>query len=221
MSKAIKAAAKVFVVTFLVTTGLALLGIGGTATMLGATFSGVSTLTIASMSAVSTLVSGLLSKGIDSVASENFGTKVAGMSPASPRQIIYGRSRVGGTITHVETRGTDNFKLQMVIVLAGHAIDGLEDVLVNDEILTTTAGSGDNANFQLVTNSKFTNTDNENNFGSGRLMRFKFLDGTQSAADSTITGACSLDSNAKFKDCAYIYIEMVFDSEAFCFCSKR
>ena len=100
MSKAIKAAAKVFAVTFLVTTGLALLGIGGAATMLGATFAGVNTLTIASMSAVSTLVSGLLSKGIDSVAAENFGTKVAGMSSAPPRQIIYGRSRVGGTITH-------------------------------------------------------------------------------------------------------------------------
>ena len=47
------------------------------------------------------------------------------------------------------------------------------------------------------------------------MIRFKLLDGTQSASDSTITGACSLDSNAKFKDCAYIYIEMVFDSEAF------
>tara|TARA_R100001480_G_scaffold68179_1_gene79548 strand:+ start:3968 stop:8131 length:4164 start_codon:yes stop_codon:yes gene_type:complete len=211
MSKAIKAAAKVFAVTFLVTTGLALLGIGGAATMLGATFAGVSTLTIASMSAVSTLVNGLLSKGIDSVAAENFGTKVASRSVVAPRQIIYGRCRVGGTITHIETTGTDNFKLQMVVVLAGHEIDALEEVIVNDEVLTTTTASG----FQVVTNSKFTNTDNENNFGSGRLMRFVFVDGSQTSANSTVIGACSLNSNDKFIDCAYVYIEMVFDSEAF------
>ena len=209
MSKAIKAAAKVFVVTFLVVTGAAFLL--GTVGMTGAFFFGVSTTTIAALSAVSTLISGLMSKGISSTAADNFGTKVSTRSAVAPRQIIYGRCRVGGTITHIETRGTDNFKLQMVVVLAGHEIDALEDVLVNDEVLTTTTASG----FQVVTNSKFTNTDNENNFGSGRLMRFVFVDGSQTAANSTVTSACSLNSNDKFIGCAYLYIEMVFDSEAF------
>ena len=214
MSKALKTAATIFAVTFLVVTGLASVGMfasgvaaAGSIAMFG--------LEMAALSSLTTLVGGLLSKGTSSTVAENFGSKVSTRSAVAPRQIVYGRCRVGGTITHIETRGTDNFKLQMVIVLAGHEIDALEEVLVNDEVLTTTAGSGDNANFQLVTNSKFTNTDNENNFGSGRLMRFVFVDGSQTTANSTVTNACSLGSNDKFIGCAYLYIEMVFDSEAF------
>ena len=215
MSKAIKAAATIFVVTVLVMGGaVALFGTAGTVFTTGtaaATLFGVTALEMATMSAISTLIGGLMSKGISSTVADNFGTKVSTRSGVAPRQIIYGRCRVGGTITHIETRGTDNFKLQMVIVIAGHEIDALEEVLVNDEVLTTTTASG----FQVVTNSKFVNTDNENNFGSGRLMRFVFVNGSQTAANSTVTSACSLNSNDKFIGCAYVYVEMVFDAEAF------
>ena len=189
MAKALETAAKVFVVTFLVVTGVAAIG-----SALGiSSLAGLVALDLAILSTVGSLVSGLFSKGIDA-SSENFGTKIASRSGIAPRQIIYGRCRVGGTITHIETTGTDNFKLQMVVVLAGHEIDALEDVLVNDEVLTTTTASG----FQVVTNSKFTNTENENDFGSGRLMRFVFVNGSQTAANSTVTSACSLNSNDKF-----------------------
>ena len=211
MSKALKSAAKVFAVTFLIvaTAGAIAPSLFGLTVGGGAVAAYAAS--VAAMSSIGTLVGGLLSKGISSTAADNFGTKVASRSGVAPRQIVYGRCRVGGTITHIETTGTDNYKLQMVVVIAGHEIDALEEVLVNDEVLTTTTVSG----FEVVTNSKFTNTDNENNFGSGRLMRYVFVDGSQTAANSTVIGACSLNSNDKFIGCAYVYIEMVFDSEAF------
>ena len=217
MGKAVKAAVKVFVTTFAITTGLAFVfqGAGlfalGSFSAAGAFLGGVSTLSLAALSAASTLIGGLMSKGTQATA-ENFGTKVASRTSAAPRQIIYGKARVGGTITHIETSGTDNYKLSMIVVLAGHEVESLEEVLINDTKLTTTSSGG----FEYATNSRFTNSDNENKFGvSNSLLRYKFKDGSQTTADSTITGATSLGSTDKFIGMAYMLIEMVFDSEAF------
>ena len=211
MAKAIKTAAKVFVVTFLVATGASFIfaGVGGT--VAGSVLFGVETLAMAALSGISQLIGGLMSKGISATA-ENFGTKVATRTATAPRQIIYGKARVGGTITHIETSGTDNYKLSMIVVLAGHEVESLEEVLINDTKLTTTSSGG----FEYATNSRFTNSENENKFGvSNSLLRYKFKDGSQTTADSTITGATSLGSTDKFIGMAYMLIEMVFDSEAF------
>ena len=108
MSKAIETAVKVGLTIFAVTTGLALLGIGGVAGATGAFFLGVKTSTLALMSGASILAQGLMSKGIDAVG-ENFGSKVSTRTATAPRQIIYGKARVGGTITHIETSGTDKY----------------------------------------------------------------------------------------------------------------
>ena len=153
MSKAVKAAVTIFVVTF--TLGMAL-------TVLPfINFTALAMAEFAALSAIGTLVGGLLSKGIDATR-ENFGTKVATRSATNPRQIIYGKARVGGTITHIETSGTDNYKLSMIVVLAGHAVESLEDVLINDEVLVTVSSGG----YQYATNSKFVNADNENKFAA-------------------------------------------------------
>ena len=216
MAKQLENAARVFVGTLLIATGAAFvfqaagLTALGSFSAMGAFIGGVSTLSLAALSAVSTLVGGLMSKGTDATA-ENFGTKVSTRSGVAPRQIIYGKARVGGTITHVETSGTDNYKLSMIVVLAGHEVESLEEVLVNDTKITTTSAGG----FQYATNSRFINTDNENNFGSGRLLRFIFKDGSQTTADSLVTSNTSLGSNDKFIGVSYIFIQMVFDSEAF------
>lgn len=216
MAKQLESAAKIFVGTLLIATGAAFvfqaagLTALGSFSMMGAFIGGVSTLSLAALSAVSTLVGGLMSKGTDAT-TENFGAKVSTRSGVAPRQIIYGKARVGGTITHIETSGTDNYKLSMIVVLAGHEVESLEEILVNDTKITSTSAGG----FQYATNSRFINTDNENNFGSGRLLRFIFKDGSQTTADSLVTSNTSLGSNDKFIGVSYIFIQMVFDSEAF------
>ncbi|MAO22836.1 MAG: hypothetical protein CMJ25_18965 [Phycisphaerae bacterium] len=212
MAKAVKAAVTIFVVTFAVMSGAIFVfgtaGVGGAA----ATLFGVTAMEMAALSAISTLVGGLMSKGIKATASENFGNKVATRTATAPRQIIYGKARVGGTITHIETSGTDNYKLSMIVVLAGHEVESLEDVLINDEILTTTSSGG----FQYATNSKFVNADNENKFGvQSSLLRYVFVDGSQTTANSTVVNNTSLTSSDKFIGMSYMLIEMVVDSEAF------
>ena len=210
MSKAVKSAVKVFVGTFVVVTGLAALGVAfGVGTL--TTFFGAKIVEIAAMSAVSVLVGGLLSKGVDATA-ENFGTKVSTRSATNPRQIIYGKARVGGTITHIETSGTDKYKLSMIVVLAGHEVESLEEVLINDEVLTTTSNGG----YEYATNTRFTNSDNDNKFSvQNSLLRYVFLDGSQTTANNNVISNTSLGNTDKFIGISYIFVEMVFDSEAF------
>ena len=154
-------------------------------------------------------------------AAENFGTKVAGRGSAMPRQIIYGQCRVGGTITQMHTTGTDNVKLSIFIVLSGHAINGLVSVRFDDVTATSVSSTVSGETVHVVTNSAFTNAENEHDFTdanstAGRLIRYTFHDGTQNAHDGlarATLGATFVPDAQKFKTCAYVYIEMIYDQD--------
>ena len=162
-----------------------------------------------------TLALGLMTKGVGGI-SGNFGNKQTGRAPTEPRQIIYGLTRVGGTIVHLETTGTDNHLLHMVICIAGHEVNSLESVKLNDVTLTTSSSTISGSTVFTATNSEYTNTDNENNFGSGRLVRFTFQDGSQTAVDGFMDAQLStMGSTDTFTDIAYVYMQCVFDPEKF------
>jgi len=162
-----------------------------------------------------TLALGVLSKGI-SATGGNFGSKISSRAPTEPRQIIYGQTRVGGTMTHISTTGTDNHLLHMVFVIAGHEVNSLEAVILNDETLTTSSSTISGSTVFTATNSKFTNTENPNDFGSGRLVRFTFQDGSQTAVDGFMDAQlAAITSTDKYTDIAYVYMQCVFDAEKF------
>ena len=162
-----------------------------------------------------TLALGVLSKGI-SATGGNFGSKLSTRAPTEPRQIIYGQTRVGGTITHISTTGTDNHLLHMVFVIAGHEVNSLEAVILNDETLTTSSSTISGSTVFTATNSKFTNTENPNDFGSGRLVRFTFQDGSQTAVDGFMDAQlAAITTTDKYTDMAYVYMQCVFDAEKF------
>ena len=174
--------------------------------------------TMAVMTFGTTLLGGIIgkmtSKGIDATAG-NFGTKFAARSALAPRQIIYGKTRVGGTIVYMSTSGTENSILHMIVVLAGHPIESLEEVRLNDVTLTTQDTTVNGVTVKLATNSQYTNTDNDNAFTAGRLVRFLFQDGSQTTANSHLASAPGLNTNDKFLSCPHVYLEMVFDGEKF------
>jgi len=213
MAKQIKAAVIAALVVFVVAaTGGAAIGSLGT-------FAIGTASTMALMTFGTTLLGGLIgkmtSKGIDASAG-NFGTKFATREAIAARQLIYGQARVGGTIVHMETSGTDNFLLHMVIAIAGHEIEELTKVRLNDNDLTTTTSTINGSTVHTVTNSDYTNTENDNNFGSGRLIRFTVQDGSQTAVDGFMNAQLSsMGTNDKFLGVAYVYMQMVFDAEAF------
>ena len=68
--------------------------------------------------------------------------------PAAPQDFVYGKVRKGGVVTFAEATGTDNVFPHQIIVLAGHEVNSIGDIYINDQLATldgeyvTTAGSG-------------------------------------------------------------------------------
>lgn len=54
----------------------------------------------------------------------------------APHDFVYGEVRKGGTVTYYETTGTNNKFLHQIIVLAGHEVDAIGDIYINDEVVT-------------------------------------------------------------------------------------
>ena len=59
--------------------------------------------------------------------------------PITNRRIIYGYSKVSGPILYINTSGSNNEFLHLVIAIAGHEIDGYETFYVNDQEVTLDA----------------------------------------------------------------------------------
>lgn len=62
------------------------------------------------------------------------GYDVSGPDPQAHQQIIYGRTRVGGAIVFKETTENEKY-LHLVVALAGHECEALEEVWLDDERL--------------------------------------------------------------------------------------
>ena len=122
------------------------------------------------------------------------GNSVTVREPAVSRKIIYGRARVGGAIVYLDSTGTDNEYLHLVVAVAGHAIDGFEEVWFND--------------------TKIWDGSFQSNWGS--YVHIGFHDGTQTTADSTLVNASTGWTNDhKLLDTAYIYVRLKYDTDQF------
>ena len=137
---------------------------------------------------------------------------------AAPHEIVYGKVRKGGVITHMESTD-DNRYLHVFIVLAGHEIEAVEGIYINDEEQTDnwTRSSG-------VVNGT-TNTDKD---WEGKIRIFAHL-GNQTTASSTFESSSKKLSNTYHseselsavngnfigKGLAYLYIRMDYDQQVF------
>ena len=122
------------------------------------------------------------------------GNSVTVREPAVSRKLIYGRARVGGSMVYLDSTGTDNEFLHLVVAVAGHAIDGFEEVWFND--------------------TKIWDGSFQGNWGS--YVYLGFHDGTQTTADSTLVSASSGWTNDhKLLDTAYIYVRLKYDTDQF------
>ena len=79
-----------------------------------------------------TLVSRALAPKLD-MGTQMGGRSVTTREAAQSRKIVYGRARIGGNIVYLESTGTDNKYLWLVIAVAGHEIDAYESVWFNDK----------------------------------------------------------------------------------------
>ena len=124
-------------------------------------------------------------------------------APLSSRRIIYGRTKVSGTILFIES-ANNNQDLYIVIAIAGHEIDGFERIYVGD---TPVAFDGD-----LTTDLRDTNQFSDFH---GKLKMKVLLGTTTQTLPSDFTTNTELTTNDKFKGIACICAKLTFDQDVF------
>lgn len=140
----------------------------------------------------------LVSKAL--MPSPNLGAVMGGRSittrdAAQSRKIVYGRARIGGNIVYLESTGTDNKYLWLVIAVAGHEIDAYEEVWFNDVKIW------DGGNFVG---------------GWGNYVSIGFHKGDQTTADSALNAASTKwTSDHKLLDTAYMVVKLTYDIDQF------
>lgn len=118
--------------------------------------------------------------------------------PQSPKKLIYGRARLGGTVVAMGSSGTDNSYLTFVIALAGHRIEEFEQIWLNDD--------------------KVWDTDNGGYQGTwGTYVQHNFLHGYDNQTSSTLAtaGISGWGTNHKLNGNAAIVIRLFYDAEVF------
>jgi hypothetical protein len=123
------------------------------------------------------------------------GQTINARQPLSNLQIVYGRTRVGGSIVHMETTSSNRF-LHIVIAVAGHEIDAFEKVFFNDQLVTLDG----------------------NGFGFGGKARVQFKMGTddQTAFASLVSeSSAGWSNNHRLRGRACAYVRLEYDQDRF------
>jgi len=133
---------------------------------------------------------------------ENKGTIVNSRSATGPQEYVYGTVRKGGNIAFIDSTGTDNTFLHMLIAVAGNTVDEISTIYINDETVSID-GSGD------VTSARWLDEDN------GKTIRIKKYTGSQTSADIGLARATSANSKFIGAGIAYLYVRMKYDADVF------
>jgi hypothetical protein len=179
-----------------VTIGLALLGPGLAGTAILGTTLGVIVGNLA-ISMVTSWALSALSPKPDFSSFSSSGLQVNAREPAAAHDFVYGEIRKGGTVSFYESTGAENKYLHQIIVLAGHEVNDIGDIYVNDEIVTLDANG-------FVTSGAWDSK-----------IRIKKHKGDQTAADSDLVSETSVDSNFKGLGLSYLYVRYEFDQDVF------
>ena len=145
----------------------------------------------------------------------NFGTAlesgitVTSKAPTAPYRIIYGESRVGGTIVYAETTSATNEFLHMVIVFAGHEVDEIKTIFLGDDIVSLETTSNDSNGIPIFTP---TGSDQYN----GKLLVKKHLGNPDQLADANLVSDVGQWTTAhKIQGKTYIYAKFTFDKDVY------
>ena len=135
------------------------------------------------------------------------GLQVNNKGALAPSQFVYGKVRKGGTITFAESTGGDNKILHQVISIAGHEIDSVEGIYINDILVQMT---NENVTGPIWDNKVKIYVHN----GDQTSATDTFANSTQTLA-TTLHSETSADSNFVGKGIAYLYCRFEYDSTVF------
>ena len=131
-----------------------------------------------------------------------------GTSLQGGTRIIYGKTRVGGTIVYAETTSNNDF-LHLVIAVAGHEVNSFTKIFFNeDEVPLTQDGSDSNGIARL-----FPSSGNEYE-GKARIKKHLGADAQVADAD-LVSEITQWTTNHRLRGVAYVYVRLNFDSDVY------
>lgn len=117
----------------------------------------------------------------------------------APHDFVYGEVRKGGTVTYYETTGENNKFLHQIIMLAGHEVDAIGDIYINDEVVTLD-GNG------FVTSSPW----------NSKIRIKKHVGAANQTVDPDLLAESQqITSDFRGRGLAYIYVRHEFDQDVF------
>ena len=132
--------------------------------------------------------------------------------------IIYGTRKVGGNIVFMETSGTDNTFLYMIMVLGEGEIDDITSIYVNDNIVTWSGDLADNTERTVASNdANFYKADPTVTDSSAEsLITVRPHYGTDAQTyDTLVGGLTSWTSNHRLRGLSYLALKFKWNSDAF------
>lgn len=126
------------------------------------------------------------------------GLLVNAKSATAPHDFVYGQARKGGTITYYESTGTNNKFLHQIITLAGHEVEEIGDIYINDEVVSVDPSTG-------LVGGKWEN----------KIRINKHL-GDQTTADADLLSESGqIDSSFVGRGISYMYVRFAYDQDVF------
>jgi len=124
--------------------------------------------------------------------------------------VIYGERLTGGTRVFMETSGTDNTYLYMAIVMAEGEINDIEEIRVDDKVVTFASSFSDGTAVEVGSGDANFYKDSES------LIRVEPHYGTDGqSASSLLSTLSSWGSNHKLSGLCYLAIRLKWNSDAF------
>lgn len=139
---------------------------------------------------------------------QNVGTLINAREAVAPQEYVYGQVRKGGVVTFMETSGADNKYMHIVIAVAGHEVEEIGQVYINEEVVSIDSSGN-------VTDTRWNN----------KIKVYKHLGNQTSATDNfanastnlaaTLHAETSATSTFVGKGIAYMYVRLEFDQDTF------
>ena len=124
--------------------------------------------------------------------------------------IIYGERLVGGTRVFMETSGTDNTYLYMAIVMSEGEINSIEEVRVDDKVVTFASSLSDGTEVEVGSGDSNFFKDSES------LIRIQPFFGTDNqSASSLLSTLSSWGSNHRLRGICYLALRFKWNQDAF------
>lgn len=132
--------------------------------------------------------------------------------PAAEQEYVYGRIRKGGNIVYINSTAP---YLHMVIALAGHEVESIEGVYINDELVTI----DENGFVTNITWCRYQNDGGEPLDGDGArqlwpAIRIVKYTGSQTSVDPLLE-ELGVGSNFIGRGIPYLYVRMHYDPQTF------